>query len=114
MNATAEPKLKPWPRDVVPIIASVAGTEHRDQMVMPVAAECRDCGCGLVADQYTLTTAENLPERQGRPIVFICTVCLSDYNLSHLARPRSKVVDHRGGAGKREWEAMQVDLGGEG
>ncbi len=106
MNATAEPKLKPWPRDRVTLVASVAGTENRDQIVMPVAVECRDCGCGLVADQHTLTTAENAPTRNGRPVEFVCNECLSDYNLSHLARPRSKVVD--------QWATMQTDLGGEG
>lgn len=83
--------LKPWPRDAVMIVASLAGEEIRSHMEGVHKDACRDCGRAVHADTFTVRRAESLPQRHGRPVKFFCLPCHSEY--SKVVRAGKDVVE---------------------
>lgn len=71
---------KPWPIDAVIIIASRRGTEVRARMTDPAVEECRDCGVEVVVDTPSVSAAAAYPQRNGRPIAYLCIECAVTYN----------------------------------
>lgn len=83
----------PWPRDAIMIVASRAGTENRAAMEGVVTVECRLCGVSCRADTRTIRTANNLPERAGRPVKFFCVECAVKHKRSEVGL----LIDQRDG-----------------
>ena len=85
-----EIELKPWPRDVVLVVAATAETVKVDKMRgCPERVECRDCGVDLVGDSWSSFRAKELAN--GRPVLHLCSSCLSDYDPNTV----DTVEDHR-------------------
>ena len=89
--------LKPWPRDAVVVIASLAGQERREVMEGVHTAACRDCGARLHADTFTVRRAETMPQRRGRPVAFLCLTCHAGYE-----QPAGVVERHDTPEGRRD------------
>lgn len=90
---TAPQGKLPWPSDAVMIVASVAGEEKREQMEDVHVCQCRRCDRTLHADTKTIRTAEQFPERRGRPVQFFCVECAVLHDRGDI----NLLVDQRGG-----------------
>lgn len=94
-----DPNLKPWPKDCVQIVAATPMTVHvasiREQIVDKT---CADCRCRLAVDNHSIRIAHELPERQRRPLRFICAKCCLTYDRSSIER----LIDHRRTNGRNE------------
>jgi len=88
---------KRWPSDAIMIVAAPAGEEIQEKMESVVPATCRDCGCTVHADSYTIRRATSLPSRKGRPIKFFCiNCCTSKYDTNSI----TELYDHSGVTGR--------------
>jgi hypothetical protein len=85
-------KREPWPSDAVMIVAADAGKENRAKMQGVHKCRCRDCSQELHADTKTLQTAEQVPERRDRPVLFFCWECYQAYDLNTI----NTVIDQSG------------------
>lgn len=85
------PTKPPWPSDAVMIVCAEPAAARREQMDSVHPARCRDCGCELVCDGYTVTRALAMPERRGRPIDFFCLRCAVRHDRSSI----DVLEDHR-------------------
>ena len=83
---------KPWPSDAVMIVAANLGEEKRECMDSVVAGTCRDCGCPLGVDSWTIARAQALPSRHGRPVLYFCVACATLYDFNSI----NVFEDHRG------------------
>jgi hypothetical protein len=86
----------PWPSDAVMIVAARAGTENRAAMEGVNDATCRRCDAHLHADTRTIRTAEQLPQRMGRPVMFFCVECALLHNRNQI----QTLIDQRDGQHK--------------
>ena len=43
-----------------------------------------DCKQIVAVDPYSIIKADNNPERQGRPIKFMCTGCANNYDFNTI------------------------------
>ena len=85
--------MKPWPNDAVMIVAAVEAEFNVSQIRgVPVECECRECGDALLADSWTIARAESMPERRGRPVLFVCLDCVRGYDSGQI----DVLEDHRG------------------
>lgn len=86
------PNLKPWPHDCVQIVAATPMTVDvagiRDFIVDEF---CADCSCRLAVDNFSITQTMELPERQQRPLRFICVPCYQTYDRSQI----KTLIDNR-------------------
>lgn len=87
-----DPNLKPWPQDSVVIVAATPMTVNvagiREYIVDQI---CSDCRCRLAVDNYSIRVAMEMPERQRRPLKFICVPCCTQYDRSSI----EKLIDNR-------------------
>lgn len=85
--------LRNWPRDAVMITAARAGEEYREPGERWKEAECRHCGCKVIASEWTYNRALNFERETGgnRPVKYFCTVCVQEFNLQEV----DYIEDHR-------------------
>lgn len=92
------PALKPWPTDAFIIVAALAGEEIRANMPEGVlAAECRDCGRSLCASRATFRRAADDPVRMGRPLAYLCRLCVAGHGLVTVRYARDDRPQPKGG-----------------
>lgn len=94
-----DPTLKPWPKDSVVIVAATPMTVNvagiRERIVDKI---CSDCRCRLAVDNHSIRAAWEMPERQGRPLRFLCAGCCKGYDRSSI----EKLIDNRTTKGGNE------------
>ena len=82
-----DPRLKPWPKNCVQIVAATPATVNvrgiREHITDQI---CHDCKTRLAVDSYSIRQALELPQRQGRPLRYICLNCFARYDR--------KTIDH--------------------
>jgi len=72
--------LKHLPRDVFHIVVkSHADMNFRAILGRLLPIRCDDCSCRLSVDTNLKAQADDMPERDGRRLRFICETCLSNY-----------------------------------
>ncbi len=96
---TPDPTLNPWPDDCVQIVAATPATINvrgiRGQITDQI---CADCAARLAVDSWSIETAWAMPERQRRPLRFICVKCCLTYDRSMIEH----LVDQRCTKGTNE------------
>jgi hypothetical protein len=100
-----DPTLRPWPSNCVQIVAATPERVNvrgiRGKIVDHVCAECQ---CRLAVDSFTIQTNWDMPERQRRPLRFICVqCCVSRYDRNSI----SLLIDQRNSTGNNE--GIQLD-----
>lgn len=94
-----DPNLKPWPNDCLVVVASTPLTVNvKGIREYIVDQTCADCSCRLSVDNFSIRTAWEMPERQRRPLRFICVQCCLLYDRSSI----EKLVDNRTTRGGNE------------
>lgn len=79
------PDLRPWPSDVVQIVASTPEKINiRGLRGRVVSQVCADCARRILVDTFTILTAWEMPERERRPLRFICADCCRKYDTSGI------------------------------
>lgn len=63
-----------------------------------VDQQCADCGTRLALDSESIASAWAMPQRQGRPLRFICVECCLTYDRKSIEH----LVDHRTAKGTNE------------
>ena len=76
-----DPSLKPWPGNVIQIVAATPATISVRGITGRITdCQCADCGTRLCVDSDTIAEAEQMPQRQGRPLKMICIRCCQKYD----------------------------------
>ncbi len=84
--------LKPWPSDCVQIVAATYKTVNLAGIRGRVSRRvCKDCQCFIGVDSYTIHIALMMPQRDGRPLKFVCVDCCLLYDRSGIV----VLIDHR-------------------
>lgn len=88
-----DPNLRPWPKDCVQIVASTPETVNVRGIKGRITDQiCADCRTRLAVDSWTIDYANAMPERDGRPLRFICiNCCVTKYDRNTI----TKLIDHR-------------------
>lgn len=67
------------------IVASTPATVNvRGIREKIVDEKCADCGQRLAVDSYSIRVAWEIPQRQGRPLKFICVDCCLKYDRKSI------------------------------
>lgn len=95
--------MRPWPRDVILVVAPAADTAAPDPGSPVTHRLCRDCWCLLAVQLRTLAAAEEMPVavRRHRPLEFACGPCGREYDrgtIDILAAARMPPKGKEGGA----------------
>ena len=94
-----DPTKKPWPRDCVTIVAATPATLNVRGITGTVTDQiCAECTTRLAVDSDEIARAWAMPERQGRPLRFICVKCFVQYDRSSIER----LIDRRTTRGTNE------------
>jgi hypothetical protein len=94
-----DPTKKRWPGDVIQIVAATPATVNVRGIRGTITDQiCADCGVRLAVDSFTIETAEAMPERNRRPLRFICASCCLNYDRTTI----QLLIDHRSTAGMNE------------
>lgn len=100
MRPKPDPALRPWPHDCVQIVAATPSTVNVRGIKGTITDQrCADCDCRLAVDSFTIQTALEMPERNRRPLKYICvSCCVQLYDRSTI----TLLVDHRQKGGTNE------------
>ena len=71
--------MKPFPRDILVHVAPLVGEAIIDPESPTELRRCRDCNTELVIRLSNLAYLERHPDRNGRPIGFLCLSCVVTY-----------------------------------
>ena len=98
-----DPTLRPWPSDVVQIVAATPATVNvRGIRGKITDGSCADCDARLAYDSKSIEDALALPQRQGRPLRFICVQCCLKYDRSKI----ECLIDQRTTRGTNEGNSL--------
>lgn len=98
-----DPNLKPWPTDAVVIVAATPMTvKVAGLRGFIVDQQCSDCQCRLAVDNFSIRKAWEMPERQARPLRFLCVGCCQHYDRSTI----QKLIDNRTTKGGNEGQQL--------
>ncbi len=84
--------MKPWPTDSVVVVAPPSLEANYLEMIDPQPGTCHDCGTAILCCSYSRDKALALPERQGRPLLYLCPACAAQYHFD----PAGVLHDLRG------------------
>ncbi len=85
--------MKPFPVDAIMLIASPKGKECREQMEGVYYEKCRECGCEIACDTFSLRRCEEYARRLNKPVKYACLPCSEMYMMPHTGK--SVIEDHR-------------------